>query len=104
MQSFSYEIGNGRRLQIMKDLFSSKTDTWRRNKEKVESSPFIMEELELACSKFKAGRALRLDRIMPETIKKAIEVAPTVVLEIMKSLATIMSKIPSIMEGELAYS
>ncbi|KAG5878579.1 hypothetical protein JTB14_033181 [Gonioctena quinquepunctata] len=67
----------------MKELFPNKPDTWLRME---GAFPFTMEKLDPACSELKAGKAPGLDGILAETTKVAVEVASTVILEIMNYL------------------
>lgn len=84
--SFPYEIGPERRAKIITELFPKVADNWIRHESIAEAPPFTIEELQLAYEKLKTGKAAGPDKILPDTIRKAVEVAPTVILKLLNQL------------------
>lgn len=81
-----YNISLTRKIEIINELFPKTKDGWRRHEAPVNAPPFDMEELILAGKKMKTKKAAGLDDILPDTVKKAVEVAPAVILNIMNRL------------------
>nr|CAI5850898.1 unnamed protein product [Callosobruchus analis] len=74
------------KIDIVRQLFPSRQDSWPERPVDEDCLPFTLEELTEAGSRLKSGKAPGLDGVTPDVLKEAIFISPQHLLGLLNSL------------------
>lgn len=81
-----YRMSDEMTNEVVNGLFTAGEEFLADTEEGPTGEPFSMDELRTAARKIRVGRAAGPDRIAPEVVREAVEVAPDYILQVMNGV------------------